>query len=138
MTGFVENPVSQLEKLSSIGRDLLIGQETIAIRPLKFGQLIKAIKIMAPIIRLAEGVDQEMGLERILAEAPEALVEVAILCTGKPRPWFEALESDQGVDVLGAVLEVNKDFFDQRLGEKLRGLREKFLPQKLATTGTPR
>lgn len=125
-----ENAAAQLEKLSANPRELLVGgnvKETVRVRPLKFLELIRSTKHLVPILESldkvtdAEGVS---GVKELLLTAPEAMLEIAVICTDKPKEWFATLEADDGFEVFIAVYEVNHDFFVQRLGPKLARFRQ--------------
>jgi hypothetical protein len=136
---FVEDPAVQLAKVSATGRDLMIQGEELEVKPLKFKQLLATLKHLAPILALVEQLDKDgvdtLTLQHLLETVPDSLVKVASLCTGKDEAWFDLLEADEGIDVLGAVLELNKDFFVQRLKPKFDRLREQLGSRR--QPGTP-
>jgi hypothetical protein len=142
-SGFVEDPVAHLEKVSAMGRDLLVGESTIVVRPLRFMELIRATKAIKPIIEhvanleKANGEDAEVSILELLEVAPEAMVQIAGMCTGKDRAWFDTLDSEQGLDVFAMVFMVNRDFFVERLLPKLMSLKSQVFggTRKLETAG---
>lgn len=122
-----KDPAAELERLSANPRELSVGGETIQVRPLRFLELIRALKYLTPILEVVDKVDMssnDLGeVSKLLEVAPEAMLKIAGLSTGKEEQWFDRLEADEGLDVFIAVFEVNKDFFVQRLGPKLANLR---------------
>lgn len=117
--------------------------EEFVIKPFKFPQYGKAIKAVTRILsilnlqeRFAEiakavqaeqGEDAELPLNELLGslldfdaiatvcdEAPEEIINLMALATGKPREWFDEVEED-GIELAGAVLGVNLSFFIQKI-----------------------
>jgi hypothetical protein len=118
--------------------------EDFTIRPFKFPQYAKAIKAVtrilsilklqerfADVAKLAtaeQGEDAEVGLGDFLAglldfetiaqvcdEAPEEIIALLMIATGKDRNWFDELDADEGLELTGAVLGVNMSFFMQKI-----------------------
>ena len=51
----------------------------------------------------------------LLVRHGERLVPMVAQLTGQSREWVEALPLDEAVELLGTLIEVNADFFTQRL-----------------------
>ena len=111
--------------------EIIIGGETMIIKPFPFGKLPKVIKHAGAIIgvfsALPNTVFDDAGALNLedpatmiiliehIADGGDVLIEIACLGTGKPREWVEALDPYDGVYLLLKIWEVNKDFFTQRL-----------------------
>lgn len=118
--------------------------EDFTIKPFKFPQYGKAIKAVTRILSILnlkerfediaksltaeQGEDAEIPLGDLLGglldfeaiakvcdEAPEEIIALMMVATGKPRDWFDELEADEGIELAGAVLGVNLSFFIQRI-----------------------
>lgn len=100
--------------------------ETLTIKPFKFGQLPKALSlaqaIAKPLIEAykssADGVPAEsnnMLILKVISEGGEDFIKLMSIAVGKDRAWFDNLESDDGAKIAAAFLEVNLDFFTQRV-----------------------
>lgn len=97
------------------------------IRPFTVGQLPRVLKAIRALIE-AGGVDTEGNLNVFdaLTNGAEHAVELMAVATGKDRSYFDNLDVDAGIDLMTAIIEVNKDFFTQRvqpkLAERLKGI----------------
>lgn len=106
--------------------------ETITIKPFTFGQLPKALKLSQKIGQaLADSYnagklsDAKVAVSaaiEVLAEGGEEIIELVGLATGKPRAWFDTVPGEDTLDILNAFIEVNKDFFTQKVLPKVMGL----------------
>lgn len=98
--------------------EVTIKGETLVVKPFKFAQLPKVFKYVQPIIELlnkSQGLSRPALIAAVIAEYGDNVNEIIKLTTGKDQAWIEELESDEGVQVLGAVLEVNFDFFIKKV-----------------------
>ena len=107
-------------------RELTVGGETLSIRPLTFGQLPAAVKLLNPVIK-AVGASGLLGGEKkelgqiitsgldLFAVGGEDLLAFLAFAVRKPREWFDTMEADDGIRVLNAVFEANMDFFNRRV-----------------------
>ena len=107
------------------GREVAVGGETIVVKPLTFGQLPKATKLLQPVVKaLRESgalggagsvIDMIGSWVDILAAGGEDMLTLVGFAVGKPREWFDALSMDDGVALVRAVVEVNGDFFGRKV-----------------------
>lgn len=125
--------MSDLDKLFPDRDVQLPGGEKITVRPLFFGQLPKAVKLLRPIteaIRSAgiaafDGKDFSLAsdwplkLPQLMDEGGEGLIEFVAFATSKPRAWFDTIGADDGIALTKAVFEVNGDFFVARVAPML-------------------
>lgn len=140
MSGYVDNPAVQLAKATGAGRIVPTAQGDVEVKPLKFLQLIAALKHLAPILKLVQAMSEEgqevLGLMQMIDTAPEPLLAITSMCTGKDQQFYESLEADEGLALVTAVYEVNKDFFDQKLKPLIATLREKLGAARLGTSAS--
>jgi len=97
------------------------------IRPFTIGQLPRVLGAIRALLE-AGSVDAEgnVNLLDAFTFGAEYAIDLVGIATGMPREYFDNLDLDQGVELLAAVVEVNADFFKQRvqprLTEKLKGI----------------
>ncbi len=117
--------MSDLDVLYPTGKEVQAGGETLTIKPIKFGQLPQASKLIAPISKQIAAAlkaknsrtvaDTAAMFVELLASGGEDLLVALGFFIGKPREWFDAVENDEGLALLNAVFEVNADFFIRRV-----------------------
>lgn len=117
-----------VELLFPQGKQVTVKKEVLTIMPYGFGQfprVLKAIKDIADKVPdtkpTAEGV-VSMGTKEItelVISAGEPVVQLCAIATKKDIKWFDDVPSDQAVDLLTAIVEVNRDFFVKRLQPKM-------------------
>jgi hypothetical protein len=110
------------------GQEVDAGGETIKVSPFAFGQIPQVAKIFAKIKGVIEGGD----LMEIASAGGEDLLQLLCLAANKPRTWFDTLPSDEGLNLMAAVIQVNRDFFVQRMSPVLQRL-----TQAVSGTGAP-
>lgn len=95
------------------------------------GALARVITLTDAGIRLrySENDDPQAFMERIFESAEngsDAVRELVMLATGKPREWFKSLSLEGLADLTEAIWRQNKrqngDFFAKRLWPQLQGL----------------
>ncbi len=114
---------SEIDVLFPDGKTLTIGGDEITIKPLTFGQIPKASKMIAPIIKAMSSaelggqslLDLAGNWVEIMAVGGEDLMSLIGWAIGKDRAWFDALGMDYGILLVKTVIEVNSDFFTKRV-----------------------
>lgn len=115
------------------GKEVTISTgETITIKPFTFGQLPKALKLSQKIGqslasayndgKLTDSKQAITSAIECLADGGEEIIELVMLATGKPRTWFDTVPGEDTIDILNAFVEVNKDFFTQKIIPKVMGM----------------
>ena len=101
--------------------------ESFTLKPFKFGQLPKVLHLSKGIFghissMFSAGADLNDAtlISEVLAHGGENFIQLLCLATGKPRDWFDELESVDGVQLSTAFLEVNVSFFVQKLLPELK------------------
>lgn len=118
---------NEMDILFPEGKILTIGGEEITIKPLTFGQIPKASKMVAPIIKAMAKcelagdsiIDVAGNWVDILAIGGDDLLNLIGWAIGKDRAWFDTLQMDDGVDLVKSVIEVNADFFTKKVMDRL-------------------
>lgn len=118
-----------LEVLEPSGSSVSYRGETVEVRPLTIGQLPKLVRTARPVINavlslqsLPDDTETTAFVDLIvdmLADHGESIYQAAAICIGKPVDWVADGELDEFVQLAKAVIEVNRDFFVQRLGPLL-------------------
>jgi hypothetical protein len=109
--------MSELAQLLDEPTAVEIAGQKLALRPMRFGQLARALALAGPIAQhLASG---RADLFALLSSDGERLIELAALLSGQSRAWIESLPPDEAVRLIGALYEVNRDFFSRRLAPAL-------------------
>lgn len=97
------------------------GDETIDIRPFTFGQLPRVLRHIGDVLGCLTG--DTLDLSTLSEPAAESIIALAMIAANKPRDWFDQLPPDEGIALLRAVIEVNRDFFARRVGPEVERLR---------------
>lgn len=121
--------MSEIQTLFPGKEITLTSGEVIKIKPFTFGQLPKALKIgqklgamLAELYSQGKFEDQanvSSNLMIIIGEGGEDLLDLIGLGIGKPREWFDNLQGDDGITLTIAFLEVNIDFFTNKMMPQL-------------------
>ena len=115
------------------GKEVTISTgETITIKPFTFGQLPEALKLSQKIGQALASAYNEGKLTdakvavtsalEVLADGGEDIIKLVMLATGKKRDWFDTVPGEDTIDILNAFVEVNKDFFIQKIMPKVMGM----------------
>lgn len=89
--------------------------EAFTVRPFTFGQLPFVTKKLASIAG-SLGPEQFANIPLLIAEGGEDILEVLALAIKKPRSYFDTLDDHAGgIELLAAVIAVNKELFAKNL-----------------------
>lgn len=94
-----------------------VGDEEIQIRALRVGQVSAVLYVIKPLApQLAEYKKTgSVDVLSLVVENTPAVINLLAILLSKPKEWVEDLELDSMVKLVSAVLEVNLDFFIQRV-----------------------
>lgn len=107
-----------IEKVLPRAVAVQLGDRTVSVSPIKFGQLPAVVRASAPILPHLQAGDY---VGAITADPDAFLASLAAL-SGIPREDIDALELDQVLDLAGACVEVNLDFFFRAVAPRLEEL----------------
>jgi hypothetical protein len=101
------------------GTEIVVKGETLKITPFKFGQFAKVAKlvgIIKPLVGKHLSVDQEtkqvlIDFPNLIADCGESIFELCIIAIKKPRAYFDDIEGEDGIAIVAAVVEQNKEAF---------------------------
>jgi hypothetical protein len=112
------------------GKTVIVMGEEILVEPFSFVTImVKASKLARSFAGSLKAASSGSTLGDvvldIMADGGEDILKLVQLAVpGKPSEWWNKLPPDDGVALTAAVLEVNRDFFTQRLQEPLKKLTE--------------
>lgn len=122
-----------------------VGGEKVEIKRLKVGSLTRVMRIAAPFYEEVrdlkaksdkDGTQFGLDVYGTVVKYSESAIEVVAVMTDKPVEWVEELELDALVAIFTAIIEVNLDFFLQRLIPLLSSLAGKlYVPQTAGKAG---
>ena len=112
--------MSQLNTLLPQGKELKIRDENLTIKPFKLGELPKVFKAIDPISKalfeaISKSGNQVEMITGLVANGGENLIDLMVIGSKQSREWVEDLELDEGIELFGAILEVNASFFVQKV-----------------------
>lgn len=96
---------------------LTVGGESIAITPLRIGELPAFTRAIAP--AAAEFRREGLDWLALFGLHGEAILTALAVATRKPREWIEGLAADEAILLAATVIEVNSDFFARRVLPKV-------------------
>lgn len=100
------------------------GAEAIKITPFRFSQFAEVSKYIV-LIRANTDESGDLDMLKLVADHGKEIGDIIRVATGKPTEWVGDLELTDALELAVAILEVNRDFFSQRLVPRLRELAAK-------------
>lgn len=102
-------------------RQLLVAGKSVGIAPLKVRQIPAFTRAVGPVLAPLLAGD----LMSAVAQGGDDLVRAAAIATGESVEWLGELLPDEFLTLLANVIEVNADFFVQRVLPTLNAAAEK-------------
>ena len=112
--------MTDLEKLIPQDTLVQVADETIAISPLKVGQLPAFLRVISPV--MAQLSQPQINWLALFGERGDDLLTAIGIAVKKPREWVDDLAADDALLLAAKVMEVNADFFTRTVIPKLDGL----------------
>ncbi|MEW5972340.1 MAG: hypothetical protein AB1713_01115 [Pseudomonadota bacterium] len=114
-------------------KTLTIDGREITIAPIRIKHLAAFMRAVEPIAKaLAEG-----DILTALSHHTDALIEAVCIGAGIERAWLEEREADVLVELAAEVMEVNADFFIQRILPKIEAASGAISSLSLPVASTP-
>ena len=116
-----EKKVDELEVMFEEPKSFQVGDQTITIRPFKFGELPKVIALLRGVggtfahHQRAGSLNTVEAMMDIIAVGGEQLILTLALNTGRPREFFDTLDMDVGTQILIDFLGMNIGFFTNKV-----------------------
>ena len=112
--------MSDLDTLFPAPVEVVIRGESLALAPLKVGQLPAFLRAIAPAMQSLAG--ESIDWLALFGAHGEDLLSAIAIAVGKPRAWVDDLAADEALLLAAKVIEVNADFFTRTVIPKLDGL----------------
>ncbi|MCX7246618.1 MAG: hypothetical protein NTX31_02925 [Burkholderiales bacterium] len=112
--------MNDLEQLIPQAVELTVGGETLAIKPLKVGQMPAFLRAISPVMQHLTRA--EIDWLTLLGDQGDDLLAAIAIAVAKPRQWVDDLAADEAILLAAKVIEVNADFFTRTVLPKLDGL----------------
>lgn len=128
--------MSQLTTLLPAIKTVIINEgtdkaEVLNIEPFKYKQFYLVSANLMIIKSSIKG--EDLDLLNLVATNGEEIGKIISIACNKPEEWVDKLDLTEVVKLAGAIVEVNRDFFFQRLAPTIRALKEKLMEKE--TTG---
>ena len=122
--------MSELNQLFPAGKQICIRDENLTIKPFKFGELPKVFKAVETLSSTIGNLMSERNtspstITALIADGGDGIFELMVIGSKKDKAWIEELEMDEGVELLTTIIEVNADFFIQKVLPTLNKTLEK-------------
>jgi hypothetical protein len=117
----VEKKVDEMGVLFQEPKTFTLNGEQVTVKPFKFGHLPQVLKLLRSVGGLfahyqSQGKLNSMeAIIHIVGEAGDDLINALALNTGKPREFWDEIDSDEGLEVMIHFLIVNIGFFTKRV-----------------------
>ncbi len=112
--------MSDLDILIPTSIELSVGGETVAVKPLKVGQLPAFLRTISPVLQHLT--TTEIDWLRLFGERGDDLLSAIAIAIGKPRAWVDELAADEAILLAAKVIEVNADFFTRTVMPRIDDL----------------
>ena len=112
--------MNDLEQLIPQAVELTVGGETLAIKPLKVGQMPAFLRAISPVMQHLTRA--EIDWLALFGDQGDDLLAAIAIAVAKPRAWVDDLAADEAILLAAKVIEVNADFFTRTVLPKLDGL----------------
>lgn len=107
------------------------------ITPLCTRELPAILSAAQPLLGLLTESSPEQAIQVALLSQPDALISVVAIAARVERAWLDERPLDQLIEITGAVLEVNLDFFTQRLAPLLSLIEQRISKRLAAGSASP-
>lgn len=140
--------MTDVAEVLPVTHEVVIGGVPVVVNPIRVGQLPRAMALCEPFYRELKGVKAKQasamakaadpeypkaGIQALLKEADidlydmilrhsDSVLQLIALLTDKDRQWVDDLAVDEFVSIFVMIVEVNTDFFLQRLLPLLSGV----------------
>ena len=112
--------MTDLENLIPQPQEITVNGESLAITPLKVGQLPGFLRAITPVMQHLSG--PQIDWLALFGQHGEDLLGAMAIAVNKPRTWVDALPADAAIVLCAKVMEVNADFFTRMVLPQLDGL----------------
>jgi hypothetical protein len=114
-----------LQSLIPVTKDVQVNDEALTIKPFKFRDIKSVSEYVAIFQSNLGSSDDGAGLMQLAVDHSDEILEVIQLATGKDSAWAQELEMIHVIDLLGAIIEVNINFFSHLLVPRIKAMSER-------------
>lgn len=112
--------MSELATLFPNGKEVNIHDANLVIKPFKFGELSKVIKLTDGIMgallsAFGEKQDLTAVLKTIIGDHGDQVSQLMAISSKQTVEWVNDLEVDEAIELFAATVEVNADFFIRKV-----------------------
>lgn len=113
--------VNELEQLTENAQSIEVhaGGENIYVSPIKVKELSLFIKAVTPMLDTINQADRDDLVTELLIHHTDSLIKAVSIGVRKSEDFVNELDIDELIDLATAVIEVNTDFFIQRVLPKV-------------------
>lgn len=115
--------MDELEVMFPQGKTLSINDANLTIKPFKFGELSKVMKltdgILGSLMGASQGKDLALVFRTVIGDHGDKVAELMALSSKQSVEWINELDVDQAIELFAAIVEVNADFFIRRVLPKV-------------------
>lgn len=121
-----------LETYVSVPREIVVGGKTLQITPLRVRQIPAFLREVGPAGSLLMG----GNVAQAVALHGEGIARAMAVATGESEDSIGDLLPDAFLELVGVVMEVNADFFGQRVAPQIAALQKSAAARMTATKAT--
>ena len=112
---------SDLDKIIPQTNEVTVGGKTIEIKTMKVKQLSATIKAIQPFAAAFKAQRDSFDAAEIVMSHTDSVVDLVVILTGETKEFVEELGIDELVILFTKLVEVNLDFFIQKVLPLLSG-----------------
>ena len=117
----MSQPESDLDKIIPQTNEVTVGGKTIEIKTMKVKQLSATIKAIQPFAAAFKAGQGQVDMADIVMNNTDNVVDLVHILTGESKEFIEELGIDELIIVFTRLVEVNLDFFIQKVLPLLSG-----------------
>lgn len=104
------------DEFNPVEIELRLADTDIVVREFTFGQSPKAAKLIRLLQQCTKGENgDQVDMLEMLEKGGEHLMQLLALAAGKPRSFLDRLKFDEGLQLLGAVINVNQALISKKV-----------------------
>lgn len=110
--------IKELDILFAQGKPIKVNGVDLVIKSFKMGQLPRVFKALEPlseVLATSYTGSQLQLVSKMLAASGDSVITLLEVGSGQPREWVEDLDMEQSLELATAIMEVNSNFFLQRV-----------------------
>lgn len=110
---------NELEKLIPKSIELTVGGEQLTITPIKVKELSSFTRAISPMMDTFNEAGRDELISKLIFNHTYSLIKATAIAARKTEDFVNQLDIDELVDLVTAIIEVNIDFFMQKVLPKI-------------------